>query len=531
MAIKKYVADADNTIVNAYQPNLETRGTGSNMGASDIVEVFSVYGRQQQSSSTTQASQELSRFLMKFPITSISTDRSNSVIPASGNVSFYLRIYNAEHTRTVPTEMTLMVYAVSSSWQEGTGLDMIGYDDLTRNQYPGSNWMSASNTAAWSLIGGDYLSASNQWDSSDAPPVYSQSFATGLEDMEIDITSMVEHWMAGTLNNYGVGVHLTSSLEAYFSSSDGALVSGSSLNMTGGAEKSYYTKRFFARGTEFFYKRPVIEARWDSTKRDDRGSFYYSSSLAPAADNLNTIYLYNYVRGRLQDIPSVGTTGSVMVSFYSGSEDNSAPSGSKLILYDGTTAITGGWKSTGIYTASVALTAATTPVGTLYDVWWSGSGEDPPTGITEYSTGSIVPIKLEAALHAREPVYYLNITNLRNKYNTSETARFNLYVRNKYWDPTIYTKAKATTPSISIVSASYRVFRILDGLEVIPYGTGSNFETGLSYDVSGNYFDLDMNILDGGYAYGLKFSFYDPELSTWTEQDKVFKFRVEDYEY
>ena len=95
MAIKKYVADADNTIVNAYQPNMETRGTGSNMGASDIVEVFSVYGRQQQSSSTTQASQELSRFLMKFPITSISTDRSNSVIPASGNVSFYLRIYNA----------------------------------------------------------------------------------------------------------------------------------------------------------------------------------------------------------------------------------------------------------------------------------------------------------------------------------------------------------------------------------------------------------------------------------------------------
>jgi hypothetical protein len=71
----------------------------------------------------------------------------------------------------------------------------------------------------------------------------------------------------------------------------------------------------------------------------------------------------------------------------------------------------------------------------------------------------------------------------------------------------------------------------MDGLEAIPHGTGSDFQTGISYDISGNYFDFDMGLLDGGYSYGFKFAFYDPELSTWTEQDKVFKFRVEDYEY
>ena len=32
MAIKKYTADADNTITNAYQNDLETRGTGANAG-------------------------------------------------------------------------------------------------------------------------------------------------------------------------------------------------------------------------------------------------------------------------------------------------------------------------------------------------------------------------------------------------------------------------------------------------------------------------------------------------------------------
>ena len=53
----------------------------------------------------------------------------------------------------------------------------------------------------------------------------------------------------------------------------------------------------------------------------------------------------------------------------------------------------------------------------------------------------------------------------------------------------------------------------------------------MSYDVSGNYFDFDMNLLEPAYAYGFKFSFYDPALSTWLEQPYVFKFRVEDYEY
>jgi hypothetical protein len=75
------------------------------------------------------------------------------------------------------------------------------------------------------------------------------------------------------------------------------------------------------------------------------------------------------------------------------------------------------------------------------------------------------------------------------------------------------------------------VVRVIDAYDALPYGTGSDFQTGLSYDVSGNYFDLDMKLLDPGYAYAIKFAFYDPELATWTEQRGMFKFRVEDYEY
>ena len=103
----------------------------------------------------------------------------------------------------------------------------------------------------------------------------------------------------------------------------------------------------------------------------------------------------------------------------------------------------------------------------------------------------------------------------------------NLYVRHKNWNPTIYTKATANPETTNIHSASYRVVRTLDNLEAIPYGTGSDFHTGLSYDVSGNYFDFDMNLLEPGYEYMFKFSFYDSRMNTWKEQRDEFRFRVE----
>ena len=71
MTIKRYVADADNTVVNAYDANLKTRGTGANAGQSDILETFSIYG--QASSGST----ELERFLIKFPINEMIDDCHN----------------------------------------------------------------------------------------------------------------------------------------------------------------------------------------------------------------------------------------------------------------------------------------------------------------------------------------------------------------------------------------------------------------------------------------------------------------------
>ena len=633
MAIKKYFATADTTISNAFDQSLISSNvaTGSNMGAADILEVFQIYG---QSSSSSGLSSELSRVLIQFDTTKIDSDRTAGTIPASGSCSFYLKMYNAKHTSTLPTNFKMAVSAVSSSWQEGFGLDMVNYTDKTYG-LTGSTWTVASSvqTAASSsmqvhtstagdlaaktftlinstgssltftidatasfnadaspIIGisgdssaatfaqrlsssitqgmsgsvivsldsatltitqdikgvegntavannvtqdgslitiGNFAGGSGNWDTAGgdyhAEPTFDVGFTNGFENLEVNVSDLVEQWLAGTKTNYGFGVALSSSYEQ--------------------ETKSYYTKKFFARGTEFYNKRPTLEVRWDNSAQDDRGTFFLSSSLAPAEDNMNSIYLYNVVRGRLRNIPAVGTDGQIYVSIFSGSSDDSSPSGSAQVLVNTDNAfvssasplvVTGGYVSTGVYSASFAYTGSST-LSTIYDVWWTGSARSNDaaigTDVTQFATGSIKVNSVTADIYNPSKRYILSLSNLRKDYGPTETARFKLYARPRDWNPTIYTKAINKPETTIIVSSSYEIYRVSDGLRVIPFGTGSDYHTGLSYNVSGNYFDLDMSNLEKDQMYGMRFAFYDDVVGSWNTQPYEFNFKVRDDEY
>ena len=728
MAIKKYYANKDNTITNAFRQDLTTRGTGANMGLSDILETFSIYG---QASAT---STELERVLIEFPINDIITDRSNDLIPQAGEVNFVLNMYNAPNNQTTPRELKLTVLPVSSSWQEGTGLDMEEYKDVTNNGN-GSNWINSAANTPWLREGGDYL----------ASPAFEQTFPIGNEDLKIDITALVEDWIAGTIPNYGIGVHLTSSQEAYYARyypresvefdalaflsgsaqemqltgpttismwvypetigsryllfwqntgadtfgrtlrtrSDGTIAyqrdytsqstffsteaispgqwahiviadagnnstpslyidnvlanwgtespgagtnpktdydmfaiggsrTGTAANWQGliddvaqfdkiltaseitelynsgcpapikelsiysnlinwwvhgddprdkinlgtpptqvsifdrkgtlnlfatgsggmkivdgkcvgengtipvdsneiinllGATETWYTKKFFGRGSEFFFKRPTIEAVWDSSIKDDRGNFYASSSLLPAEENERTIYLYNAIGGRLRDIPGATTLGVRVYTSASGGEQiNTSP-------------ITAGRVSTGIYSASFSLDT-TASVG--HDRWFD-------IGFTNcYHTGTIDIKTHQASGYNPYPTYVTTLTNLRSTYYTHENPRFEFYVREKDWSPTIYTVATKKTDTLIIDSGSYQIHRLTDDLVVIPYDTGSTKGTEMSFDVSGNYFDLKMDLLEAGYSYGIKVAYYEQTVNSYVEQPHIWKFRVEE---
>jgi len=504
MGIKRYTAINDNTITNAFDSNLVTRGTGSNMGLADSLEVFSIYAQ------ATSASSELSRIITKFPVvtsdatTTIQSDRTAGTIPASGSVDFYLRCYNVKHTATLPRNFTLVISPISQSWQEGNGLDMEQYSDLTYGG-TGSNWINAAAQTAWedksgiARPGGSYLSAS--WNGSPVTDYdefnYTQTFGeTGTGDLEVNITGLVEKWIAGDYSNYGMGIMLTASQE------DGAL--------------SYYTKKFSARSSEYFFSRPIIEARWDSVRKDQRGSFYVSSSNLSAADNKNTLYLYNYVRGQPKNLANVGT-GPIYVNVYT-----SASQG-ELLTATPNSPVTGGYVDVGIYSASFALD---TTASFAFDRWFSGSSGSAitTTGAKIYHTGSFIPQKFLSSNIYSIPRYVTTITNLEPQYYNNGTARMRLFTRLKDWSPTIYTVASKQIQNDIVEDAYFKIFRIIDEKDVISYGTGSLNHTKLSYDVTGSYFDLDMKLLETGYAYGIKFVYYIN--GAYQEQPEVFKFRV-----
>tara|TARA_Y100001937_G_scaffold128730_1_gene207370 strand:+ start:2642 stop:4051 length:1410 start_codon:yes stop_codon:yes gene_type:complete len=468
MAIKRYTANADNTITNAFEANLQTRGTGSNMGESDIIETFTIYG---QTTLNGTSSNEQANILINFPISEIASDRTSKKIPESGDVDFYLRVHNAPHGQTLPRDYELAVQPVSRSWDEGYGLDMETYTDSGV-----SNWISSSQGQAWDTEGGDYHSS----------PSYSQYISEGTEDIEINITPLVEGWLDSTIDPNGIGISISSSYASL--------------------PRSFYVKKFFARGSNHFYHRPKIEARWDSATKDRRNSFYASSSLVPGEENLNTLYIYNRVRGQLRDIPV--DAANLTMSLYYG--ESTGPVGAVLESAPVTKV------ADGVYSSTVSID---TTSSYLYDVWHSDS--------TEYVTGSQISVRTFAANSAADTGEYVsNIVNLKESYATTETPRLRMFVRDKDWNPTIYTVATTNIETKIIENAYYKVFRNTDDFEVIPYGTGSLNDgyTQMSYDKDGNYFDIDMSLFEPGYSYGIKVSYQVND--RYEEQPELFKFRV-----
>lgn len=492
MGIKKYYSNKDNTITNAFEANLITRGTGSNMGAADVLEAFVIHG--QTSASIDAANAEQSRIIIQFPINSIQSDISSGVLPTdTGSIKFHLNLYNAPHGSSTPEDFTLDLKMLSQSWTEGRGLDMDNYSDLGV-----SNWVSASSGVSWESEGGSALTGLNT--------SASVSFDTGLGNISIDVSEQVYKWL-DTTDNYGFLVRFPDSA-----------VSGSD---------SLYTKKFFGRTSEFYHYQPTIEARWDSARKDNRGNFYISSSVAPAADNLNTLYLYNVIRGQLTNIPGL-TNNELMVELYSGS---TAPAGNALTVISSAgssvSAVTGGLlvengnTITGVYTASFASTSS---LETIFDVWHTGSG----VSRTEFYTGSYEPLSVGTTDLLYDTVYLTTITNLEDNYKKGQKPKLRVFVRDKDWSPNIYTVANAAIETTTVEDAYYSIHRSIDNLDIIPFGTGSsnnNFSR-LSYDVSGNYFELDTSCLEPGYMYGIKFAYYLQ--GEYREQPEVFKFKIEE---
>ena len=463
--IKRYYATKDNTITNALRESLSSDGQDANMGASDILEAFSIYGQVEDSSGNFSI--EEARILIEFDIAEIVSDIASGELDETAK--YYLKLFNAPHGRTLPLDFQLEVVPLEEAWEEGTGMDMEDYRDLTYSK--GSSWKEKGAGVAWSTNpGGGVLSGS---------PV-TATFAEGDEDLSVEITSFVNDWKGGVTPNYGLIVKLPSSATAQ--------------------TRSYYTKMFFARGTSNFFKKPVIEARWDSQTTDHRKTLLSGQS--------NNIYLYNELRGALTNL-----TGPVTVSLYE------TLGGSPLATATDVVA-TPPAGTTGVYKAVVT---PTTTASTLYDVW-SDDG-------TEVVTGSITVTTQTPT--GTPPINDLVVSVLNNQdsHYTDQTSRFYFYIREKNWSPNIFTTASSRPDSKVYDNLLYKICKVKTDETIFDYDKTTDKTTTLSYDANGNYFDLDISMLEPNYDYEIKLALFNVMTKSYQELPFKHRFRVVNNEY
>ena len=458
--IKRYNATKDNTITNAFRESLATSGSQANMGASDILEVFSIYGQVVDESGIY--SREEARILIEFDIAEIQADIDAGTLDAGAK--FYLRLFNAEHGRTLPMGFQLEVDTITAAWEEGTGLDMESYNDLTYGN--GSSWEEKGAGVAWTSEGGDYTAAA---------PI-SVDFDEGYEDLLLDITTIVNAWLATPASNYGLIIKLPQAL-------------------AGGQPRSYYTKMFFARGTSNFFKKPVIEARWNSQTTDHRKSFL--------SDVSNNIYLYNEVRGQLTDLSPTPT-----VAFYE------ELGGTEITATTTVTEI-----EDGIYKASTTLTTA---ASTIYDVW--------SVGPTEVVTGSITVLSQEPTGTPSVSDLVVSVLNNQDVHSAGQTSRFYFYIREKDWSPNIFTVATSRPDSKVYDNLKFKISKVVTDEVIFDYNM-TDGSTTLSYDSNGNFFDLDISLLEPNYVYEIKLALFNVMTKSYQELPFKHRFRVVNNEY
>lgn len=185
----------DTTVTNFKR--FQVPQTASNLGASEILEVYK--------HAEVSGAPSLAHILMQFDLTLFMQLTGSGRMPTSG-VTYHLHMSDAQHCGGLPYSYDLEVNSLDQPWDEGRGRDN---DDLSDLGF--ANWERSTQTSYWSTFGGG------------GTHVTSQHLDTGHEDLDVDITDLVNNWFLGLANggvdNNGVMVQVTSSQEFSVASS------------------------------------------------------------------------------------------------------------------------------------------------------------------------------------------------------------------------------------------------------------------------------------------------------------------------
>ena len=189
----------------------------------------------------------------------------------------------------------LIFFLVPYEWDNGKGFDYVmdlyngSHKGLTTD---GSSWYKYRNHFKWDEEGiytTEHLSKEmdlfTSKDGNKSNVIFGyQHFDYGNENIEIDITCIVNKFLSGEITNYGFGIAFAPSFEQIHT------------------ELTNYVG-FFTQHTNSFFE-PYVETTYNETIEDDRSNFYL--------DRNNKLYFYSSINGNyvnLDELPKCEVNG------------------------------------------------------------------------------------------------------------------------------------------------------------------------------------------------------------------------------
>ena len=462
----------------------KNRVTGSNVGAAATLDLFKLYGATVSGTApNTEKNTELSRLLIHFDLQDLKDLVSQKKIDMT-DPSFFckLKLKDVYGGQPTPVDFTVSVFPLSASFTEGIGKDNSFYSDKDW-----CNWMSSSYTTRWALTGcagacfatgsGDYITSSLSLASTEV----TQSFATGEEDLEVDVTKIVSATIAGELPDRGFRISFVNSLEV--------------------DQQTYFVKRFGSRHIYDTSKQPKLVFGFDDSITDDSQNLTFDKSCR--------VTLYNFAGGELDNIASGSSLTPV--------------TGSNSLFLKLTTAISGGYYDlyftgsqfspgavggknfvTGTYVADVTLPSTDVEIKKLLLV--SSSIQFTPVWTSydksvAYVTGSnLTAYPASRVPNRRVKKYTVSALGVKDEYLDNEEAIVRVHVFDQTAPFVKVTRIPVEMPGVVVKNVYYQVRDSVTNEIVVPYDDVKN-STKVSSDAEGMFFKLDMSSLGTGRTY------------------------------
>jgi hypothetical protein len=319
MAIYKIFPEKDATLYSQF-PNMNT-------GLDQIVEATLT-----TTIAPNDPNPQVARTLIKFPTNSI-TNIIDNLVPSGSTWQGNLRCFMAK-TTGLELDTTVDVWAVSGSWGMGTGLYL---DSPVTTNGVSWNFTDYSGSNKWQISPPPPAEIGYNYDYRYAPPgggtwyAYNengQSLSSSQEytyasnkDLNVDVTTMIDYWLTGSVNVPGIGV--------VSMSNDGFLIKQRTEwvpNINAQPEIKY-----FSVDTSTIYP-PVLEIKWDDFTYNTGSNPIPILNTRPAsvliAENPGTFYSESINRFRVNSRPEYPLRVWQTASLYT--QNYALPSGSSM---------------------------------------------------------------------------------------------------------------------------------------------------------------------------------------------------------